>query len=390
MLRSPLMIAGDKLEHAAAQLRTHRCPVWPFETVVLPLTCTLLLASYVMPGTWVVVLALMATASCVVAESERRSYNAARKGRYQRLFPPKPTSLEPKEATAARARWLGLDPDQYDGDEELIQATGSQKSLHVTQLGQVVRYYEQAKPGLGEFASKVMLPCVLPEDGGDLEFYRLSTEGKGDIPPVSDSQADEIVRCASLTTRLMVKTAVWRGLGSSAPERWTASTINPSISGPDSDVIVWDIPCASHPALQRMYDLYVEQMSTELQPTGPAWDWLLQRPEERKFNHWSRQPLREQDKAMWYTMERTKPVGHQLIVFGRSSYIFGKYRLKKSIRATEIADKMLPSLNELGVETEGATPRIRSFAHPFFPLPCAPIYRSTAAIYCSNLRLSNF
>ena len=52
-------------------------------------------------------------------------------------------------------------------------------------------------------------------------------------------------------------------------------------------------------------------------------------------------------------MERTKPVGHQLIVFGRSSYIFGKYRLKKSIRATEIADKMLPSLNELGVETEG-------------------------------------
>jgi len=61
-------------------------------------------------------------------------------------------------------------------------------------------------------------------------------------------------------------------------------------------------------------------------------------------------------------MERTKPVGHQLIVFGRSSYIFGKYRLKKSIRATEIADKMLPSLNELGVETEGATPCIRDLS----------------------------
>jgi len=127
---------------------------------------------------------------------------------------------------------------------------------------------------------------VLPEDGGDAEFYRRSTEGKGDIPPVSDSQADEIVRCASLTTRLMVKTAVWRGLGSSAPERWTASTINPSISGPDSEVVVWDIPCSSHPALQQMYDLYVAQMATELQPAGPAWDWLLQRPEERKFNHW--------------------------------------------------------------------------------------------------------
>ena len=86
------------------------CSLWTLrlDEIALPLTCTLLLASYVMPGTWVVVLALMATASCVLAESERRSDNAARKGRYQRLFPPKPTSLEPKEATAARARSLGL------------------------------------------------------------------------------------------------------------------------------------------------------------------------------------------------------------------------------------------------------------------------------------------
>ena len=60
-----------------------------------------------------------------------------------------------------------------------------------------------------------------------------------------------------------------------------------------------------------------------------------------------------------YTMEKTKPVGHELIVFGRSSYIFGKYRLKKSIRSTEIADKMLPSLSELGVETEGNSGQVR-------------------------------
>jgi hypothetical protein len=30
-----------------------------------------------------------------------------------------------------------------------------------------------------------------------------------------------------------------------------------------------------------------------------AQDWVLQRPEERKFNHWSRLPVREQDKEMW-------------------------------------------------------------------------------------------
>ena len=76
--------------------------------------------------------------------------------------------------TAARARWLGLDPDQYDGDEELIQATGSQKSLHVTQLGQVVRYYEQAKPGLGEFADlKKCHLCRAAPTGG-----RVTAAGK--------------------------------------------------------------------------------------------------------------------------------------------------------------------------------------------------------------------
>eukprot|EP01044_Picomonas_judraskeda_P038739 COSAG03_NODE_18224_length_359_cov_1.000000_1_plen_40_part_10 len=40
-------------------------------------------------------------------------------------------------------------------------------------------------------------------------------------------------------------------------------------------------------------------------------------------------------------MERTKPAGHELIVFGRSSYIFGKYRLKKNIRSSEVAALML-------------------------------------------------
>ena len=79
-----------------------------------------------------------------------------------------------------------------------------------------------------------------------------------------------------------------------------------------------------------------------------------------------------------YTMEKMKPVGHELIVFGRSSYIFGKYRLKKSIRSTEIADKMLPSLSELGVETEGNSGQVRVctallhslYTYPFLPVLC--------------------
>ena len=32
---------------------------------------------------------------------------------------------------------------------------------------------------------------------------------------------------------------------------------------------------------------------------SPIQDWILQRPEERKFNHWSRLPVREKDKEMW-------------------------------------------------------------------------------------------
>ena len=52
----------------------------------------------------------------------------------------------------------------------------------------------------------------------------------------------------------------------------------------------------------------------EHQPRGPSWDWLLDRPEERWYNHWSREPLREVDKPMWYTMEKHKPPGHEVMM----------------------------------------------------------------------------
>ena len=35
-------------------------------------------------------------------------------------------------------------------------------------------------------------------------------------------------------------------------------------------------------------------MQGELQPVGPAWDWLLQRPQDRCYARWSREPLREE------------------------------------------------------------------------------------------------
>jgi|EP01043_Picozoa_sp_COSAG02_P053332 hypothetical protein len=82
-------------------------------------------------------------------------------------------------------------------------------------------------------------------------------------------------------------------------------------------------------------------------------------------------------------MEKTKPVGHELIVFGRSSYIFGKYRLKKSIRSTEIADKMLPSLSELGVETEGNSGQVRVWNF-LFTNGCARPRRSCAPSACEH------
>ena len=230
----------------------------------------LLLASWVLPGMWLLVLSLVLWGVCALAERIRLDGNRLRKDAYQRNFPEKADSLQTKDAVAERARGLGLNPDDYDGDEELVLTTG--KHLNVTQLGQVVRYYEHAKPLLAEYASKVMLPCVPPEDGGDAEFCRECTEGKEDIPPVSNGQAEEISKMAPLRTRLMVKSALWRGQGSQLMSAWTPSTINPNIAaGPDSGVVVWDIPCSSHPALQRMYDLYVEQMAQELQPVGPAW-----------------------------------------------------------------------------------------------------------------------
>jgi hypothetical protein len=66
-------------------------------------------------------------------------------------------------------------------------------------------------------------------------------------------------------------------------------------------------------------------------------------------------------------MERTKPAGHELIVFGRSSYIFGKYRLKKNIRSSEVAALMLPSLAELGVEAEGNSGQVRCHTRSYLP-----------------------
>ncbi len=241
-----------------------------FEETALPGLTVLLFGSWVLPGAWVLVLTLFLWAACAVAERIRLDNNRLRKDAYNRNFPEKAASLEPKEVVAKRAEALGLNPDDYDGEEELVLTTG--KHLNVTQLGQAVRYYEHAKPLLAEYANKVMLPCVPPEDGGDEEFCRRCTEGKEDIPPVADEQADEINRMAPLRTRLVVKNALRRGQGSQVMSAWTPSTINPNIPpGPDSGVVVWDIPCSSHPALQRMYDLYVEQMAQELQPVGPAW-----------------------------------------------------------------------------------------------------------------------
>jgi hypothetical protein len=272
MLRSPLLTAFDELERVTANAVAdpqHAISLLRFENIGLPVMGGLLLASWLLPAMWVMVLTLMSAAVCAVAERVRLDDNRERKEAYRRNFPEQAEHLEPKDVVAERARALGLDPDHYEGDEELVLATGRQ--LHVTQLGQVVRQYAHAKPMLAEYQNKVMLPCVPPEDGGDPEFCRQCTEGKEDIPPVSAQQAEEINSMAPLRTRLMVKNAIWRGRGSESPAAWTPSAINPSISGPDAGVVVWDIPCSSHPALQRMYDLYVEQMAQELQPVGPAW-----------------------------------------------------------------------------------------------------------------------
>ena len=327
MLRSPLLTAVEEMERVAANAWENpwqAAGLLRFEEMALPALTVLLFASWLLPGAWVVVLSSFLCAACAMAERVRSDNNRMRKDAHNARLPEKVAALEAKGVVAERARALGLNPDDYEGDEELVLTTG--RHLNVTQLGQVVRWYEHAKPLLAEYANKVMLPCVPPEDGGDVEFCRRCTEGKEDIPPISDEQTEEINRMAPLLTRLRVNFAVWRGQGSQLMSAWMPSTINPKISaGPDSGVVVWDIPCSSHPALQRMYDLYVEQMAQELQPVGPAWvstpravrrrfppqlrslttlssctqDWVLQRPEERKFNHWSRLPVREKDKKMW-------------------------------------------------------------------------------------------
>ena len=273
MLRSPLLTAVEEVERVvtnAWQNPWQAAGLLRFEEMALPALTVLLLASWVLPAAWVVVLTSFLCAGCAMAERVRSDNNRILKDAYNTTFPEKAAALEAKGVVAERARALGLNPDDYEGDEELVLTTG--RHMNVTQLGQVVRYYEHAKPLLAAYANKVMLPCVPPEDGGDVEFCRRCTEGKEDIPPVSDEQAEDINRMAPLRFRLGVKLAVWRGQGSHLMSAWTPSTINPKFSsGRDSGVVVWDIPCSSHPALQRMYDLYVEQMAQELQPVGPAW-----------------------------------------------------------------------------------------------------------------------
>jgi hypothetical protein len=347
MLRSPLLRGYESLAAAVENPRQTLNAV-RFEDHGPLVLAGLLIGSQLLPGAWMWGLTLCLTILFCVSERSRRSYVNKYKEAHSML--PKGKEKLTKEELRLKAVSLGLNPEDYDDEEELV-AEKTEKSLGVTTRGQAVRCYERALPLLPVMAGKVRLPAcgeyTVPIEDQQTEDSHGGPVGVGaggeDIDPCSEERAKMVYECATLQTRLGVKWVMLlgRACGGSAAA-WAKHT------GP----VVWDIPCSAHPALDKMADLYIEMMSNELRPIGPAWDWMLQRPEERAFNHWSRQPLREQDKQMWYTMERTKPAGHDTTVFGRSAYIFGKWRLKKSIRHTEVKEKMKPLFAELGIETE--------------------------------------
>jgi hypothetical protein len=215
--------------------------------------------------------------------------------------------VEPKEAVLARAAELGLSAEAYDADDVLFTPTG--KQIGRTQLGQVVFYYAKAKAMAEE--------CAVV--GSGLATHKCTelrcTEC---VATAAESGTHACTDDAPWGVRLNVKAALWQGRNAQAA--WEASSDAP---------IAWDIPCSAHPALQKMYELYAAAVKDELQPVGPAWDWLLDRPKERKFSHWSRQPLREEDKHMWFCLERTDFVAkdhHNITFDGRMSYVFGKVR----------------------------------------------------------------
>jgi hypothetical protein len=218
--------------------------------------------------------------------------------------------VDPPQVVLARAVELGLpaEPSEYESTEVLV--TPKRKQIGRTQLGQVVHHYARAKAWAEECAAV----------GSGLATHRCTDlRCEECVGTAAESGTHACVDDAPWGVLLNVKAALWQGRNARAA--WEASSDAP---------IAWDIPCSAHPALQKMYEMYAATVADELQPVGPAWDWLLNRPKERKFSHWSRQPLREEDKRMFYCLERTDftAKGHENITFSsRMSYVFGKVRL---------------------------------------------------------------
>ena len=360
VLRSPLFAGFESV--AAVFSNPHKVAVFlRCDQVGHWAAIGLLWSSLVLPFTWTLCLSIVC---CLVSRwAEGVTFKDVEA--YKNRDKPGPERRSKEELSAAAIE-LGLNPNDYDGDEILETEVGA-KSLGLTSLGQAVRYYAVYKPKITEMQNCVWAPScgpytMPPEDKQTVDIWGKPVglgEGVVDIPMPTAERAKLITDCVSLTARVMVRQVVWRGVacGGSAAA-WARHT------GP----VVWDIPCSAHPSLDKMCDLYIEMMSQEVVPVGPAWHWLLERPEERYFNHWSRQPLREEDKAMWYAMEKGKPANHETLVFGRQAYIFGKWRLKKSIRHSEVADKMKPLFRELGIEEEKnsgtLTPRVHARVCP--------------------------
>ena len=175
--------------------------------------------------------------------------------------------VEALDAILARAAEIGLpegvECSDYDSEEVLY--TPLMKQIGRTQLAQVVFYYAKAK-ALAERSAEI---------GSGIATHRCSCLRCGDaVATALENGAHASCDPAGWGVKLNVKAAMWQGRNALAA--WEASADAP---------IVWDIPCSAHPALQKMYELYAEQVASELQPVGPAWDWLLDRPNERKFSH---------------------------------------------------------------------------------------------------------
>jgi hypothetical protein len=247
LLRSPLQTLPD---FAAAAVKNPELVLRLRFDDSAPVVCVVLLCTWLV---WSPHLAgyLAIFTLCVACSAERvvrKRVDAAKE--HDKPGP----EYRPKEQLVAAATQLGQNPVDDDGIEILRASGKTSASLKITMLGQAVRYYTRDKSRVVYGLDKAYIPSCgahtfPPEDAqvedvlGNVFVGGDYTAGRPVIPHATPQEAQTICDSARLSTRMLVKLAVYREMSfTTAQALWAQHT------GP----VVWDIPCSAHPALETV------------------------------------------------------------------------------------------------------------------------------------------